>query len=269
MFNVSYRYTKLKGSDTARNIKTLDAYLALPVIHNEQNQLAAAFGYRQVRLNNFEGSYPQIVYGTSARLVYQTRLSEQHQLRFFGQLGAYCDYKNISSDDFRWSVGSEYIIQSTTNNKFGFGLAYSRQFYGNQIVPLIEFDQRLSERWSISGIFPINPRLEYKISDKSKTGVEMNVDVSTYRFSSAENNNQYFKTTQGNLSLFYRYIIVKHWNVNVKAGISPKQKFGIYDQTCKSTWTLLTLPIGEKPQAIESFRNSAFSGQIGLAYSLF
>lgn len=269
LFNLSYRYTKLKNTDTSKTVKTLDAYLALPISNNENHQLAALLSYRQVWTGGFADSYPQTLYATSARIGYQIHLTKKHQLRFFGQLGAYSDFQNFTSDALRWTIGSEYIIQNQGNNKFGFGLAYTKQFYGHQIVPLIELDQQFNDRWSIAGIFPVNPRLEYKISDKSKTGIELNIDVSTYRFSSLENTNQYLKTTQSNISLFYRYNIFKHWNLNFKAGFSPKQEFGIYDQNNQSTWTLLTIPLGEKPQAEERFHNSAFSGQLGIAYSLF
>jgi hypothetical protein len=61
---------------------------------------------------------------------------------------------------------------------------------------LIELDKQLSDHWRISGVFPINPRLEYKIGNKSKTGLELNVDTKTYRFSSDGSDDQYLKTSQ-------------------------------------------------------------------------
>lgn len=100
-------------------------------------------------------------------------------------------------------------------------------------------------------------------------GIELNIEVNTFRFSSAVNKDQYLKTTQSTIALAYRYNVFRHWSIDVKAGISPKQEFGIYDQNAKSTWALLTIPLGDKPQAVQRFHNSAFSGQISLAYSIF
>lgn len=39
-------------------------------------------------------------------------------------------------------------------------------------------------------IFPVNPRLEYKLNDRPKTGVELNIDVNIYRVSSTGGTNQ-------------------------------------------------------------------------------
>ena len=269
LFNLSYRYTKLKSGDTTRNVKTFDSYLAVPLFHNEQSRLLGSIAYREVWLDNFGTDYPGQVYGTSIKLAYQTRLNEHHQLRIFAQLGAYSDYKDLSSDDWRWTTGAEYIIQKTGDYTFGFGLAYTKQFYGNQITPLIQFDKQLSERWEIAGVFPINPKLEYKISDKSKTGIELNVDINTYRFNSTGETDQYLKTSQYNFSLFYRYEIFKNWSIYIKGGVSAKQQFGIYNQSDNATWTLINIPLGKKPEPVENFTSSALTGQIGIAFGGF
>jgi len=269
LFNLSYRYTKLKSGDTTRNVKTFDSYLAVPLFHNEQSRLLGSIAYREVWLDNFGPDYPGQVYGTSIKLAYQTRLNEHHQLRIFAQLGAYSDYKDLSSADWRWTIGAEYIIQKPENYTFGFGLAYTKQFYGNQILPLIQVDKQLSERWEIDGVFPINPKLEYKISDKSKTGIELNVDVNTYRFNSPSKTDQYLKTSQYNFSLFYRYEIFKNWSINIKGGVSAKQQFGIYNQSDNATWTLITIPLGKKPEPVEDFKSSALTGQIGITFGGF
>lgn len=268
LFRLSYKYTKIANSDTAKQVKTLDAYLAVPISNNDNHQLAASLGYRQVRMDGFAETYPGLVYATTVRLGYQTLLDNRHQIRLFGQLGAYTDFQSFSSDVLRWTIGTEYIIRTENDGKFGLGAAYSRQFYGHQIIFLIELDKQLNERWSISGIFPVNPRLEYKLNNKSKMGIDLNIDVNTFRFSSAGRNDQYLKSTQFNTGLFYRYNVFGHWNIDLKAGLSPKQEFGVYDQNAKSAWTLLTIPLGEKPQAVQSFHNSAFNGQVGIVYSI-
>lgn len=269
LINLTYGYSKLKTSDTTKTVRTFEGNIALPIFYNDRNVLSAVIGYRQVGLSNLDINYPETVYGTSVRLMYQTRLSEKHQLRLIGQMGAFGDYQNFSSSSFRWTIGSEYIIQGEGNSKFGYGLVYSHQFYGHQIVPLFEMFKQLNERWSIAGIFPVNPKIVYKINEKSRTGFEWNVDVNTYRIASEESQNRYFKSTQSTFSLFYRYTIAKHWNINFKAGISPRQEFGIYDENEKSTWYLVTIPLGKKIQPVESFKNSSFTGQIGISYSLF
>lgn len=269
LIKLSYRYTKISHTDTAKSFKTLDAYLTLPISNNDHQQVAASFGYRQVSINGFVANYPGLLYATTVRLGYQTRLDNRHQLRLFGQLGAYTDFQSFSSDVLRWTIGSEYIIRKQNDDKFGLGVAYSKQFYGHQILLLIELDKQFDDRWSIGGIFPVNPRLEYRLNNRSKMGIELNIEVNTFRFSSAVNKDQYLKTTQSTIALAYRYNVFRHWSIDVKAGISPKQEFGIYDQNAKSTWALLTIPLGDKPQAVQRFHNSAFSGQISLAYSIF
>ncbi|KAA8482445.1 hypothetical protein F1649_12100 [Arcticibacter tournemirensis] len=45
----------------------------------------------------------------------------------------------------------------------GFGLAYSRQFFGNQIIPFIDFDWRPDRWWHVYGQFPVKPRIEYSL----------------------------------------------------------------------------------------------------------
>jgi Domain of unknown function (DUF6268) len=266
LFNLSYSYTKLKSADTSKNVKTLDSYLTLPLLQNDHSQLFGTIAYRKVWLDNFGNDYPSQVYGTSVRMAYQTNLNENRQLRIFAQLGIYSDYKNVSSNDWRYTTGLEYIMQKPDDYRFGFGIAYAKQFYGNQIIPLIEFDKQLSERWKIDGIFPVNPKLEYKINNRSSTGIELNIDVNTYRFNSADNEGQYLKTSGYNFSLLYKYKIFKNWSINAKVGASANQQFGIYNQSDNSTWTLIAIPLGKSPEPVETFRNSALTGQIGLAY---
>ena len=268
-FSLNYSSSSIKSADTSHSVKVFDAFFAFPIIDNDQNKLTGAINYRQVWLENFGNIYPGEVYGTAVRLNYQRKINAEHQFRVFGQLGAFSDYRNLSGNDLQWTFGTEYITQHQGGYRFGLGIVYAKQFYGSEIAPLIELDEQLSERWRVSGIFPVNPKLEYLLSKKSRTGIELNVDTRTYRFSSAGDDNQYLRTTQYNFMLFYKYEVFKNWSITVKGGVNPKQQVEIYNDSNSSTWTLITIPLGKKPVPVESLHSSSLDGQIGIAYKIF
>jgi hypothetical protein len=266
-FNLSWRYTPVKTGDTAHHIQDVDVSLAVPIRHNEKSTLDGVIAYRQITLGNFGERYPGTVYGTSASLNYLTRFNGDHQLRLFGRAGFDGDFKDGLSNDFRWTAGFEYFSSYGQNGKLGLGLAYSRQFFGNELIPLLEINKQLTERLRLYGVFPTKPRLEYTLDSRSKAGVGLNLEVSSYRLS-GDNSADYLKTTLWNGLLYYQYSIYKHWSINVSGGYYVSQKYEIFNQANTSSWTLLYLPIGKQLNPVYSVNKSAVNFQIGIVYSI-
>jgi hypothetical protein len=269
LFSATFNYLPVKTGDSVHHAKNIDLAMLVPIKHSSRSTIAGSLTYHEAWYNNFAAGFPRTLYGSSASLYYQAKLDERRELRLMGKAGLYGDYKGSLSDDFRWSAGFIYYTSYGSGSKLGMGLSYSKQFYGNQIAPLVDMNFRLSDRLSLRGLFPVTSRLEYKIDGHSSAGIGLNIESSSYRLEKTDSVSPYLKISQWTGLLFYKYNIYHHWHIFASAGFSPSQRYEVYNQANTASLTLLSISLGKKIDPVYSVDKAAPNFQIGVIYSLF
>jgi len=266
---VNYTISKLKYNDTAASARQYDIKLRLPLRQKNKSILGSTIGYKNVNLHSFPASYVSNLHGITLQGAWLYKITQRSSLTFFAQAGLFSDMSDISGKDFRLSGGFRYRLKHSDKLSTGWGLAYARQFFGNQIVPFIDVDYKPNEKWSISGQFPVKPKILYHFNKKLSAGTELNAEAASYRLSAAERNNQFIQINQWTGLLKLEYQFSKSWQLDFGFGKNFRQNYKLYDDASNTPWTIITIPVGNKPAPVQEINNNGLNARIGLSFKPF
>jgi hypothetical protein len=267
--SINYTVSRLRYHDTAANARQSDVKLRMPLYQKSKSFLGATLGYKNVSLDGFPDSYTRMLHGIILQGMWVYKMTARRSLTFFAQAGLFSDMEDINGEDFRYSAGFRYRLKHTYKLSTGWGLAYSRQFFGNQVVPFIDVDYRPNEKWIITGQFPIKPKILYKINKRMSTGLELNGEAASYRLSAAERDNQFIQINQWTALAKLEYQFAKAWQLNLGIGKNFKQSYKRYNDAATTPWTIITFPIGDKPDPIQKIESGGLNIQLGISFSAF
>jgi hypothetical protein len=264
--SINYSQARIRYNDTPASSANIDIKLKIPLFHNNRNTFLIAPAFKNLMLENYPASFPKNVMGISLQAIWSIRLTKRTSLGMLVQGGIFSDMADVNRNDIRYSYGFRYKIQHNKKLSTGFGLAYSKQFFGNQVIPFIEVDYKPNERWHISGQFPIKPKVMYRISKKVNSGIELTADGSSYRLSEKDNNNQYLQINQWTVYFTTEYAFAKKWLLNASLGYCPRQVCKLYNDATVNSWTVITFPVGTKDEPIRRLENKSMNFRIGIAF---
>lgn len=269
LISINYSIAKLKYNDTSANAKQLDIKFRLPLYQKNKNTIAATIGYKNVALNNFPLCYTQSLYGITLQTIWLHKFSNKKSIMIFAQAGLFTDITDISIKDYRYAAGFRYRYKHSDKLTTGWGLAYSRQFFGNQVVPFIDVDYIPNDKWSVTGQFPIKPKVLYHFNKKLSAGVEINGEAASYRLSAIEKNNQFIQINQWAGLAKLEYQFAKAWQFSFGIGRNFKQSYKLYSDASTTPWTMITIPLGEKPTPVQKLEGKGLDVKFGLSFNPF
>lgn len=267
--SIHYSISKLKYNDTVAHAKQLDIKFRLPLYQKSNNTFLATIGYKNVGLNNFPESYTQNLHGITLQTIWLHKLSNKKSIAIFAQAGLFTDMTDISANDFRYAAGFRYRYKHSDKLTTGWGLAYSRQFFGNQVVPFIDVDYKPNDQWGITGQFPIKPKILYHFNKKLSAGIELNGEAASYRLSATKKNNQFIQINQWTGLGKLEYQFAKAWQFNFGIGRNFKQAYKLYNDASTTPWTIITIPLGEKPEPVQKTDSKGLNVQLGISFNPF
>lgn len=269
LVNVNYAVSRLEYNDTSANARQLDLKWRMPLYQKHRSILLSAIGYKNVSLHHFPGSYASTLHGITFQGVWMYKVTAHRSLTLFAQAGLFSDMEDINGKDFRYSAGFRYRFKHSDKLSTGWGLAYSRQFFGNQVVPFIDVDYKPNEKWSITGQFPIKPKILYNFNKKLSAGLELNGEAASYRLSATERNNQFIQINQWTGLAKLEYQFAKAWQLNLGIGRNFKQSYKLYNDASTTPWTIITFPIGGKADPIQKIESGGLNVQLGISFNPF
>lgn len=74
-------------------------------------------------------------------------------------------------------------------------MAATKRFSGFLIVPVLFFNIKYSDKWLLSGSFPLKQKLSYYIDNKKQIGINLGTGNNSFRLSKAKEN-RYVNTQQ-------------------------------------------------------------------------
>lgn len=264
---VSYGVSVLKYHDTSATARQLDVKFRMPLYQKHKSVLGTTIGYKNTCLNQFPGTLAATLHGFVFQGAWMYKVTARRSLTLFAQAGLFSDMKDISGNDFRYSAGFRYRFKHSDKLSTGWGLAYSRQFFGNQVVPFIDVDYRPTDKWRITGQFPIKPKILYNFNEKLSAGLELIGDAASYRLSATERDNQFIQINQWTGLAKLEYQFAKSWLFTVGAGRNFKQTYKLYDDASTTTWTIVTFPIGNKPDPVQKIESGGLNIHFGIAFN--
>lgn len=242
-FSTQYSYSPFTIDGKKMDIQQMDATVTLPVFHkmkknNQLDFLLAGVDYNRLSLNGtglqFGGTNFTSI---SLPITFQKSFSEKYALIGTVVPTLSSDLKDISGEDMLYSAAIMFQIQKSAHFKYSFGAAYSRQFFGNVLIPVVGIDWNISDRWTFSGTLPLSQRLNYKFTDKSAAGLDADFSIGggSYRLSK-KLGSDYLQVQQLKSSLYYEYKPLKRLSIKLSAGYNFSQKLDRYNKDQKVNW---------------------------------
>jgi hypothetical protein len=198
------------------------------------------------------------------------KLSNGNSIQAFFSPRLMTDFKNIGYKHFQF--GGTFIYEKVYHKrlKIGYGVLYNQEAFGSYIVPLVNLEWKMSERWSMSGLLPIYSKVKYKVNEKLNVGIHHFGLITSYRLGGESYQNDYIERRSIDLGLFTRYNIVGGIHIEGRYGYSFGRSYAQYNQDDKIDFALPLATIGDdRTQLNESsnFINGAYA-HVRLFYAI-
>ena len=247
--------------------------LVVPIVMNEKNIWYSSVNYMHWNVDSDETMAPELanpinVHGIILRtgLIHELPNGNSLQLLFAPRLMT--DFNNIDSRHFQ--LGGTFVYEKRYHKglKVGYGVLYNQEAFGPNIVPLVNMDWKMSERWSLTGLLPIYSKIKYAVNDKLEVGTHHFGLVTSYRLGEEAYQNDYIERRSIDLGLFARYKLAGGIHVEGRYGYSFGRSYAQYEEDQKIDLALPLATIGDdRTQKNSNFYNGTYA-HIRLVYAI-
>jgi hypothetical protein len=178
------------------------------------------------------------------------------------------DFKNVNSDHFQLGGIVTYGKRYSEKLKLGFGALFNQEFFGPNLVPLIDVDWKLNEKWSISGLFPVYGKVKYKFSERLDGGWSHFGLVTTYRLGDPNYEGDYIDRRSIDETLYARYRIFGDFFLEGRFGYALGRSYTQYEADQKVDFTMPLVSIGDDRVAKTASIHDGWIGSLRLVYSI-
>ena len=226
------------------------ASLVAPIKMNEKSIWYNSLNYFYFHVGNDEDMPPEIMnpidlHGIILRKGLYKKFSKDRAIQVFLAPRLMSDFKNIDIDHFQLGVMFLYEKKFRDGLKIGFGALYNREFFGPNLVPLVNLDWQISERWSVTGLFPIYGKVKYKVNEKLSAGISHFGFVTTFRLGDPAYEGDYIERQSIDESLFARYQLFGNIFLEGRFGYALGRSYAQYEADQKVDFSLPLLSFGD------------------------
>lgn len=267
--SITYGVSRMHYNDTTAAVRQLEVKARLPLLHHGGNTLAVGINYKLLSPDDFPAGFGNELQGISVQLAWIMRLDERKSITVFTQAGLFSDMHDISAKDLRYGLGIRYRVRHSDKLATGWGIGYARQFFGNQLVPFIDLQYTPNQHWSISGQFPIKPKVLYHFNERLAAGLELSGDGSSYRLSHSKTDDQFVQVNQWAALARLEYRFAPSWLLTLGLGSNLRQSYRLFNDASNIPWTIITIPLGERDEPVQEIKSRGLQFQAGVAFSPF
>lgn len=164
---------------------------------------------------------------------------------------------------WRYGLGCRYLYKYSDHLRTGIGLMYNRQFFGNQLIPFLDVNFEPDPHWTLSGIFPIRPKIMYHFDKKISAGVEVMGEANSYMMEA-----YYMRNNQWTGLLKFEWIFSRYLQLNVGVGKNMINRYQLFEKNAKIDWTIITIPVGERIVPVQEVDVKGLNATMGLMLRL-
>lgn len=247
--------------------------LAAPIKLSEKMMWFTSLNYFYWNVDNDETmpteiSNPINIHGFIVRTGIVTELSNDREIQLLFAPRLMSDFNNINSDHFQFGGLAMYKKKYSSKITVGYGAMYNQELFGPYLVPLVDLDWQLSERWSITGMLPIYSKIKYKINDNFDLGVAHFGLITSYQLGAPENNGDYIERSSIDVTAYARHRIAGNLYVEGRFGQALGRSYAQYAADQKVDFSLPLVGFGDN----RTQKNINFSGgwiaEVRLVYSV-
>lgn len=268
LFGVESSYDKIKNDSAKGNIKNIDAFLNFPIFKGEQKLVGGRLHIKSQNISGLDSGLDKSLYGTDINLFWQKQIKDRYKIYLFGQVGIYSDFKDISGEDFRYSLGARYTIRHNDKFSTGWGISYSRQFFGHQLNPFVSVDYQITPKLQLTGLLPIRPKLIYTINENFSWSNEIFGNTTSYRLSATEENSRFVRINNWYGMSKLEYTFAKYHQFSVGLGYNFRNNIKLYEDGMGNNWSIFTFDLNKKSKPIQEINSKGMRFEIGYNFQL-
>lgn len=247
--------------------------LAAPIQLSEKMMWFTSLNYFYWNVDNEEImpadiSNPINIHGFILRTGLIKKFSNDNEIQLLFAPRLMSDLNNISSDHFQFGGLAMYKNKFSNKLTMSFGAMYNQELFGPYLVPLVDLDWQLSEKWSITGLLPIFSKIKYKINDNFNAGIAHFGLITSYKLGAPENNGDYIERSSIDVTVFARHKIVGDLYVEGRFGRALGRSYAQYAADEKIDFGLPLVSFGDNREQKNVNFNSGWIAELRLVYSV-
>jgi len=247
--------------------------VAAPIRLSDQVMWFSSLNYFYWNVKNDETmptdiSNPINIHGFILRTGMIKKLSNDRELQLLFAPRLMSDLNHLDSDHFQFGGLALYKKKFSDRLTMAFGAMYNQELFGPYLVPLIDLDWQLSEKWSVAGMLPVYSKIKYTINNKFNAGIAHFGLITSYKLGAPENNGDYIQRESIDLTLYARHNIVGDLYVEGRFGRALGRNYAQYTSDQKVDFSLPLIGFGDdRTQKNVSFQNG-WIAEVRLVYSV-
>jgi len=247
--------------------------LAAPIELSEKTMWYNSVNYFYWHVSNNETmptniSNPINIHGFILRTGLVQKLSRDREIQLLFIPRLMSDLNNVDSEHFQFGGIAMYKKKVSDKLTMSYGAMYNQELFGPYLVPLVDLDWQISERWSITGLLPVNSKIRYKINDRFNAGLAHFGLITSYKLGALENGGDYVERQSIDLTLFARHNIVGNFYLEGRFGHTFGRSYAQYGADQKVDFSLPLVGFGDdRIQKNVSFQDGLIA-ELRLIYSV-
>jgi hypothetical protein len=274
---ISGRYGLPQSYDSVYSGKATESgvsiNLAVPVEFSEKSMWYNSVNYFYWNVSDNEEmpvniASPASIHGIILRtgLVQKFSGDQEIQILFVPRLMS--DFQNINGDHYQFGGILMYKKKFSSKLTMGFGAMYNQELFGPYLVPLIDLDWQISERWSITGLLPVYSKIKYKVNERLNLGLAHFGLITTYKLGAPEYAGDYIERQSIDVSFFTRYRLFGDIYVEGRIGQAISRSYTQYAADQKVDFSLPLIGFGDDRIAKNVNFKDGLIVELRLVYSI-
>jgi hypothetical protein len=178
------------------------------------------------------------------------------------------DLHHIDGSHFQMGGLALYQKKFKDHLKMGFGAMFNQEFFGPYLVPLVDLDWKISDKWSIVGLFPVYGKIKYQVNERVSAGWSHFGLITTYRLGAEGYEGDYMERTSIDETLFTRVKFGKNIYAEARFGYALGRSYAQYEADQKVDFSIPLISFGDdRVQKNVSFHDG-FIASLRLIYSV-
>ncbi|MBN2485093.1 MAG: hypothetical protein JXB34_03870 [Bacteroidales bacterium] len=234
------------------------------IIYNSLNY----FYFHVDNIINSNNSDPLSLHGFILRTGIVQRLGNGQSIQMLVSPRLMTDMKGGGIKNMQF--GGLAVYEKNFNEKLtmGFGSIVNNEFFGPYLVPVINLNWNITNRFSISGMLPVYAKIKYKFSEKFNAGISHFGLTTSFRLNDDNFSGDYIERQSIDLAVFANYQLAKNIYIEGRFGQSMNRCYKQYSSDDKVSFAMPLATFGDKRTVKNiQFKDGAFA-ELRFVYSI-
>jgi hypothetical protein len=208
--------------------------LKVPIVFSESTIWYSELTY-QGFVVDYSQDYPNTINPTRLHgMILQTglvrKLNETTGFQLLFAPRFMSDFNHVNSDHFQFGGLGLFEMKYSERLLMRYGLMYNRERFGNMFVPLVYLDWQMSDRWSITGLFPVFGKLNFQVNEKMGVGLSLFGLITSFQIGDPAYSGDYVERKSVDLTLYTRYRLAGNLHFETRFGYALGRSYSQFSK---------------------------------------